>query len=128
MIRTLSITTLLGVLAWASTALSQAPAPHAQVQRGGESYAKHCALCHGEDGRGGTAFPRPIWGGGHDLAKFGNARGLIEYLQLQMPFDDPTKVSDEEKLAIAAFMLTRNGTLKGGEPLSKAGAAATALK
>lgn len=92
-------------------------APHPQVGRGETLYAQHCALCHGADGRGGQTFPRPIWGTGHDLAKFGNGRGLFDYLQLTMPFDDPAKVSDDDKLAVTAFILRRHGAFGGTVPL-----------
>ena len=83
-----------------------------QVEQGASLYQQHCALCHGVDGRGGGGFPRPIWGPGHDLTKFGSARGLYEYIQLLMPFDNPQKMTDAEKMAVVAFMLARNGNWK----------------
>jgi mono/diheme cytochrome c family protein len=99
-----------------SAAAAQGIAPPAgqadgQVRAGAALYAQHCALCHGERGRDATVFPRPIWGPGHDIAKFGTSRGLFEYIQLMMPFDDPRKIGDADKLAITAFMLERNGNL-----------------
>lgn len=84
----------------------------AQVRAGAKLYEQHCALCHGAAGRNATVFPRPIWGPGHDIAKFNTSQGLFEYLQLLMPFDDPQKIGDAEKLAISAFMLERNGSIK----------------
>ena len=83
-----------------------------QVEQGASLYQQHCALCHGADGRGGGGFPRLIWGPGHALTKFGSARGLYEYVQLMMPFDDPQKMTDAEKMAVVAFMLARNGNWK----------------
>lgn len=104
--------------AFGFTAVSaQDTAESAQVRQGGQLYAQHCQLCHGADGRGGSAFPRPIWGAGHDLGKFTHAQGLFEYLQLQMPFDDPNKIDDAGKLAVTAYLLARNRTLKAGESL-----------
>ena len=66
-------------------------------------------------------FPHPIWGPGHDIAKFGHAKGLFEYLQLMMPFDDPSKLNDSQKTAIVAYMLVQNGTLRPGANLPLGG-------
>jgi mono/diheme cytochrome c family protein len=104
---------------------AKVPAPpvgaSAQVQSGAQLYQQHCALCHGASGRDATVFPRPIWGPGHDIAKFGTAKGLFEYMQLLMPFDNPAKIDDEAKTAIVAYMLVRNGNLKSAESLPKGG-------
>jgi mono/diheme cytochrome c family protein len=107
------------------------PAPPAgasdQVVQGGQLYQQHCALCHGANGRDATVFPRPIWGPGHDIAKFGTAKGLLDYLQLMMPFDDPNKLNDQQKAAVAAYMLVRNGSLPAQSTLP-AGGNATPVK
>lgn len=104
---------------------AKVPAPpvgaSAQVQSGAQLYQQHCALCHGASGRDATVFPRPIWGPGHDIAKFSTAKGLFEYMQLLMPFDNPAKIDDEAKTAIVAYMLVRNGNLKSAESLPKGG-------
>ena len=103
----------------------EAPAPpagaSAQVLSGATLYQQHCALCHGAKGRDATVFPRPIWGPGHDIGKFGNAKGLFEYVQLLMPFDNPAKIDDAAKTAIVAYMLVRNGNLKPGESVPSGG-------
>jgi cytochrome c len=97
----------------ASTTTPAAPAgASAQVMTGAKLYQQQCALCHGAMGRDASVFPRPIWGPGHDLAKFGNAKGLFDYVQLLMPFDDPAKIDDAAKTAIVAYILVRNGSLK----------------
>lgn len=99
----------------------------AQVQTGAKLYQQHCSLCHGVSGRDAVVFQKPIWGPGHDIAKFGTSKGLFEYLQLMMPFDKPDKITDADKLAIAAFMLERNGNLKADSQLP-AGGGAVAIK
>ena len=103
----------------------EAPVPpagaSAQVLSGAALYQQHCALCHGAKGRDATVFPRPIWGPGHDISKFGNAKGLFEYMQLLMPFDNPAKIDDVAKTAIVAYMLVRNGNLKPGESVPNGG-------
>jgi|GEM_PF-295827 len=118
---------LLSVLALAVAAGAAAapPAPpqgaSAQVISGAQLYQQHCALCHGATGRGATVFPRPIWGPGHDIGKFGTAKGLLEYLLMLMPFDDPAKLTDAQKTSITAYMLVRNGTLPAGATLPTGG-------
>jgi mono/diheme cytochrome c family protein len=101
------------------------PAPPAgaseQVVQGGQLYQQHCALCHGATGRDATVFPRPIWGPGHDIAKFSTAKGLFDYLQMLMPFDDPAKLNDQQKTAVTAYMLVRNGNLPAATALPVGG-------
>ncbi len=113
------------VAARPSAGLAQGPA---QAAEGAGLYQQHCAACHGADGRGGQGFPRPIWGAGHDLKKFGTAQGLFEYMQLLMPFDDPRKLDDAQKLALVAFLLERNAALPPGTQLSPANAAGVPIK
>lgn len=103
----------------------QVPSPPAgaseQVRKGAALFQQNCALCHGPTGRDAIPFPRPIWGPGHDLGKFNNAKGLFEYLQMLMPFDNPAKIDDSAKSAIVAYMLVRNGNLKAAESLPLGG-------
>ena len=94
---------------------SLAAAQSAQAAQGAALYNTHCTLCHGADGRRGQGFGNPIWGPGQGLGKFNTAQGLIEYIQLTMPFDNPQKMNDKEKLAVVAFLLERNGIPLGGE-------------
>jgi len=82
-----------------------------QVISGGNLYKAHCVLCHGVNGRDAVTFPRPIWGPGQDIKKFQTAKGLFEYLQMLMPFDDPNKIGDVEKTAITSFLMVKNGDL-----------------
>jgi mono/diheme cytochrome c family protein len=87
----------------------------AQVVVGEKLYQQNCALCHGVNGRDANVFPRPIWGPGADLSKFSTTKGLFEYLQMLMPFDDPSKINDEQKTAIVAFMAVQHGASKPSE-------------
>lgn len=111
------------LLAGASSAFAQS----AQAAEGAALYKTHCTLCHGANGRGGQGFAQPIWGAGNDLKKFNTVQGLIEYIQLTMPFDNPQKLDDRQKLAVIAFMLERNGTPYGSE-LSSVNASKISLK
>ena len=61
------------------------------------------------------------WWPGHDIAKFGTAKGLFEHVQLLMPFDNPAKIDDAAKTAIVAYTLVRNGTLGSGASMPTGG-------
>lgn len=88
-----------------------------QFEKGEKLYNENCAVCHGADGKGGQGYNTPIWGSGAQPSKFGSVQGLFEYIQLLMPFDDPTRVSDEEKWAILHFMLVSHGAMKADQTL-----------
>jgi cytochrome c len=83
----------------------------AQIANGAKLYQANCAACHGANGRDAVAFPRPIWGQGQDIKKFLTAKGLFDYLQMLMPFDDPNKINDQDKTAITVFMLFQNANV-----------------
>jgi mono/diheme cytochrome c family protein len=121
------------VLAGAMTVIAARDVPTAlasgsQLERGRAVYAEACAVCHGEDGRGGAGFANPIWGEGAQIRKFRHAAGLLEYNLMLMPFDDPTRVSDDDKLAVTAYILARHGALAQGASLSESNAAAIAIR
>ena len=82
-----------------------------QIIDGAKLYQSNCSVCHGVNGRDAVAFPRPIWGQGQDIKKFLTAKGLFDYLEMLMPFDDPNKINDQQKTAITAFMLLQNGNV-----------------
>ena len=82
-----------------------------QIIDGAKLYQSNCSVCHGVNGRDAATFPRPIWGQGQDIKKFLTAKGLFDYLQMLMPFDDPNKINDQQKTAITAFMLLQNGNV-----------------
>jgi mono/diheme cytochrome c family protein len=82
-----------------------------QISQGRAHYVEHCQLCHGADGQKGEGYQTPIWGSGTQIAKFGNAQGLLDYMQL-MPFNDPSLLNESQKLAVVAFMLSQHGAIK----------------
>lgn len=118
--------TALAVTAYGSA--SRATAPSKQVQEGKALYEEACVLCHGADGKRGQGFQTPIWGEGSMIAsKFGNAQGLLDYMQL-MPFNNPAQLTDEEKLSVVAFMLSNHGALPASGTLEAAKAANIPIK
>jgi mono/diheme cytochrome c family protein len=125
LVRRAAAVAAVGALACSAAVAQEVPAPPAgaseQVLSGSRLYQQHCALCHGPKGRDANVFPRPIWGPGHDIAKFGTAKGLFEYLQMLMPFDNPAKIDDTAKTAILAYMLVRNGNVKANVSMPRGG-------
>lgn len=93
----------------------------AQIADGAKLYQANCAICHGANGRDAAAFPRPIWGQGQDIKKFLTSKGLFDYLQMLMPFDDPNKINNQQKTAITAFMLFQNGNAPANTTLPLGG-------
>lgn len=114
----------LAALALIASAATGQPTLSPQVAEGQRLYAENCAVCHGDDGRRGAGFQTPIWGERTQITKFNNALGLFEYNQMMMPFDDPTRMTDEQKLAITAYMLANHGAIARDATLD-AGNAAT---
>ena len=116
--------------AWLGGILSSnsALAQSSQNSEGAALYETHCVVCHGADGRGGQGFPRPVWGAGHDLKKFRTAQGLYEYIQLTMPFDNPQKMTDAQKLAVVAFLLERIGTITATTDINAGNMSKLAIK
>jgi mono/diheme cytochrome c family protein len=113
-------------------ALSLAPtlalAQSAQFRIGEAAYAANCVQCHGETGRGGPGYANPIWGPGAQLAKYRTAAGLFEYHQLMMPFDDPTRMNDDTKLAITLYVLARHGVVQHDAQLNAGNMAGIAIR
>ena len=118
---------LAGGLLMAAGATGQ-PALSPQAAEGQRLYAEYCAACHGEDGRRGAAFQTPIWGERTQIRKFSTAFGLFEYNQMMMPFDDPTKLTDEQKWAIVAYMLVNHGAIARDATLDPGRAAEIAIR
>lgn len=120
----------IATLGLAGLALGQAGAAQEskQVAEGRGHYMETCQLCHGEDGKRGAGFQTPIWGEGTMIAsKFGNAQALIDYMQL-MPFNDPTVLDDNQKLAVVAFLLAQHGAIKPTDTIEESKAASIAIK
>jgi mono/diheme cytochrome c family protein len=128
MTRSLSILALTALALIAYGSASRATGPSRQVQEGKALYEQACKLCHGADGKRGEGFQTPIWGVGSLIAsKFGNAQGLIDYMQL-MPFNDPASLTDEEKLSIVAFMLSNHGAIPDSGTIEAAKAASIPIQ
>lgn len=76
----------------------------ADKTRGQQLYADHCAVCHGEDGRGSDDGP-PVWGekSYNDGAGLSRIDKLASWLKVAMPLGDPY-LTEQQALDIAAFV------------------------
>ncbi len=54
--------------------------------------------------------------------------GLFEYNQMMMPFDDPDRMTDEQKWAVVAYMLANHGVIARSATLEAAGAGAIPIR
>lgn len=99
----------------------------AQVAQGRAHYVEFCQLCHGADGQRGEGYQTPIWGPGTQIAKFGNAQGLLDYMQL-MPFNDPSLLDETQKLAVVAFMLAQHGAIKPSDQIDRSATASVPIR
>lgn len=119
---------LLLLAAALSLAAGKAAASSEQFLRGQAAFAETCAQCHGATGRGGPGYANPIWGQGAQIAKYKTAAGLFEYNQLLMPFDDPTRVSDEAKWAVTLYILANHGAVPPASTLGPGNAASVPIR
>lgn len=92
----------------------------AQVSRGAELYADHCAQCHGADGRGTTegpalvgldsgALPLDPPAGAVRSTQFKTVGDVAAFAAPNMPPANPGGLQADEYYAILAFALSANG-------------------
>lgn len=100
----------------------------AQVATGKVLYDQYCQTCHGKDGKRGEGFQTPIWGEGALIGpKFGNAQALVDFMQI-MPFNDPTLMNDQQKLAVVAYLLANHGAIPRTDEVTIGNLGAIAIK
>lgn len=119
---------ILGALAFGAPPAVAQPALSPQIAEGERLYVANCAACHGEDGRRGAGFQTPIWGARTQIRKFETAQGLFEYNQMMMPFDDPARLTDEQKWAIVAYLLANHGAIARSATIDAGTAAAIQIR
>jgi mono/diheme cytochrome c family protein len=87
--------------------------------------------CHGLNyPDGGFALPKsvPAVIGPHTLTNFTTAESLYHYIKLRMPFQDPDLLSEEERLAVTAFLLREHGVSVDGKLLDATTVASIQLR
>jgi S-disulfanyl-L-cysteine oxidoreductase SoxD len=102
------------------------PAGHGSVAQGRAIFAKTCAACHGDKGRGGLADP--LAGGFGTLTKpnpvrtvgsyWPYATTLFDFIRRAMPFNAPESLSDDQVYAVSAYVLSLNGIVSDDSVLN----------
>jgi cytochrome c len=91
------------------------PSGSGTAAEGAKIYAEKCALCHGENGRGGHAVrliggpPKASLDGGKTIANYWPyATTLFDFIRRSMPFTQPRSLTDHEVYALVAYLLAEN--------------------
>src|ERR1700692_393567 len=82
---------------------------------GAKIFAEKCAVCHGDNGRGGHAArlvggpPKGSLDGGKTIANYWPyATTLFDFIRRAMPFTQPRSLTDHEVYALVAYLLAEN--------------------
>jgi len=102
------------------------PAGSGKAADGAKSYADKCAVCHGDNGKGGIAGmlvggpPRASLDGGKTIANFWPASTtLFDFIRRSMPFNMPRTLSDQEVYALTAYLLAANKLIGENDEINK---------
>jgi S-disulfanyl-L-cysteine oxidoreductase SoxD len=84
--------------------------------QGAKIYAEKCALCHGENGKGGTGAAlvggAPLTSGietPKTIANFwGYSTTVFDFIRRAMPWQQPRTLSNDEVYALTAYILSLN--------------------
>lgn len=108
------------IKAWDITVLpdgTNLPAGSGTAAQGAKVFAEKCAICHGEEAKGGKnaalISDQPLAGQGIEANKtiknfWANATTLYDYIRRAMPWPSPRTLSDEEVYQLTAFLLAGN--------------------
>jgi cytochrome c len=84
--------------------------------QGARIYAQKCALCHGQNGKGGTSSAlvggAPLSSGIETVKTIANFWGysttLFDFIRRAMPWQQPRTLSNDEVYALTAYILSLN--------------------
>ena len=83
--------------------------------QGAPIFAQKCAMCHGEQGKGGIAAPvtnfapKASLDGGKSIANFWPyATTVFDFIRRAMPYNKPHSLTDQEVYALTAYVLRLN--------------------
>ena len=91
--------------------------------QGAGIYAQKCALCHGENGKGGRSSAlvggAPLTNGietAKTIANFwGYSTTLFDFIRRAMPWQQPRSLSNDEVYALTAYILALNKLIGEGD-------------
>jgi S-disulfanyl-L-cysteine oxidoreductase SoxD len=91
------------------------PAGGGTPAQGAPVYAQKCALCHGENGKGGVnaalvgGAPVKDMNSTKTIANFWPyASTVFDFIRRAMPFQQPRSLTDDEVYALTAYLLAAN--------------------
>ena len=94
---------------------------------GAKTFAEKCALCHGDNGRGGHAArliggpPKASLDGGKTIANYWPyATTLFDLIRRAMPFTQPRSLTDDEVYALVAYLLAENKLIGAEDEMNAA--------
>jgi cytochrome c len=94
------------------------PAGSGTPAQGAPIFAQKCAMCHGENGKGGIAAPvtnyapKASLDGGKSIANFWPyATTVFDFIRRAMPYNKPHSLSDQEVYAVTAYVLRLNNLI-----------------
>jgi cytochrome c len=94
------------------------PAGSGTPAQGAPIFAQKCAMCHGENGKGGIAAPvtnyapKASLDGGKSIANFWPyATTVFDFIRRAMPYNKPHSLTDQEVYAVTAYVLRLNNLI-----------------
>jgi len=84
----------------------------AQLERGAAVYREQCYACHELESGDGTTLSPDV------LASYYDARSLHDYIDLEMPYNEPGSLSVEEYWAVTAYLIEDRGLARLDAPLA----------
>ena len=103
------------------------PPGNGRAAEGAKIFAEKCALCHGENGRGGHAArliggpPKASLDGGKTIANYWPyATTLFDFIRRAMPFTQPRSLTDNEVYALVAYLLAENKLIAENDEINAA--------
>src|SRR5215470_3594662 len=93
---------------------------------GARIFAQKCAMCHGENGKGGP-FPAVVGGrpltDGIDTVKtvanfWGYSTTLFDFIRRAMPWQQPRTLTNDEVYALTAYILALNKIIDESEAMN----------
>ncbi|OLC12782.1 MAG: hypothetical protein AUH29_15315, partial [Candidatus Rokubacteria bacterium 13_1_40CM_69_27] len=101
------------------------PAGSGTSAQGARIYAQKCAMCHGENGKGGSNAA--VVGGGpltsietvKTIANFWPyATTVFDFIRRAMPWQQPRTLTNDEVYALTAYILALNKLIGENDPMS----------
>ena len=98
---------------------SNLPPGQGTAVEGAKIYAEKCAMCHGDQGKGGVAPFYPALVGGQPLTNgietpktianyYAYATTVFDYIRRAMPYNQPRSLTDDEVYALTGYILSLN--------------------